>query len=48
MVQDPRNPKRALSAGEFERPTGKTVDGGILLTAIGVAVLCRVLVLVVR
>ncbi|WP_307622168.1 DUF3592 domain-containing protein [Streptomyces sp. V3I7] len=45
VVYDPRNPKRAMSAGEFERPAWKTTDGGILFVAVGIALLYTVFVL---
>jgi hypothetical protein len=45
VVYDPRNPKRAMSTGEFERPVWKTTDGGFFFIAVGIALLYTVLVL---
>ncbi|WP_020131524.1 DUF3592 domain-containing protein [Streptomyces sp. 303MFCol5.2] len=45
IVYDPRNPRRAMSAWEFERPVWKTTDGGFFFAAIGTALLYTVLLL---
>ncbi len=39
IVYDPRNPRRAMSAGEFERPVWKTIEGGFFFIAVGIALL---------
>ncbi|MER5382971.1 DUF3592 domain-containing protein [Streptomyces sp. NPDC002688] len=46
VVYDPRNPKRAMSAVELERPAWKTTDGLIFFIAIGIALFYTALVLV--
>ncbi|MBC2906516.1 hypothetical protein [Streptomyces cupreus] len=43
VVYDPRNPKRAMSEGEFERPAWRTIEGGFFFIAVGVALPCTVL-----
>ncbi|WP_320779272.1 hypothetical protein [Streptomyces sp. CRN 30] len=45
IVYDPRNPKRAMSVGEFERPVWKTTDGSFFFLAVGIALLYTVLIL---
>lgn len=45
VVYDPRNPERAMSAGEFERPAWRTIEGGFFFIAVGVALPYTVLLL---
>jgi len=48
VIYDPRNPRRAMSAGEFERPAWKTSDGLIFFIAIGSALFYTVLLVLLR